>query len=327
MSRDPRMPHADVTNAPHLFGDPMGDVDLEDGDLLNDEMGDYEDGEVDYGDVDYGDPDVLAVYSNISGDPAPRSHKVRSYLKKHKRALMTGTALTAGAVGAVALARAVKKARAKRMLVKQKLRAAKSHGTLTNQRIIRNNIGKMRRDSMMPFFSLRGAKMNESPIDPLSTFVADMFKNLLDRQNSDTPFYQETAIGTFAAGTWTAQANGVVANRFFTGLIVQIGTNELNASPGTIISMTATIPTISGTLTIAATPFLFTYEKGYDVRFLFFPWTLVSNKPLPVLGQYSNANPIIVAITGIPSASSVNLVVPGSLHPWTVAMRNALIQP
>lgn len=197
--------------------------------------------------------------------------------------------------------------------------------TIRNQRLIGRNAGKVSRQSMMNFFSLTGAYMNSSPIEPKSRFVMDMLKNMLDRQNMDTPFYQETAIGTFAAGTWTAQATGTVANRFFTGLVLQIGTNILNAAPGTIMNITATIPTLAGPLTIAATPFIFTYGDKFNVRFLFFPWNLVSNKPLPVLGQYSNAAPITVTVTGLPAASAVSLVVPGSLHPWTTALRNSLL--
>lgn len=177
----------------------------------------------------------------------------------------------------------------------------------------------------MNFFSLTGAYMNSSPIEPKSRFVMDMLKNMLDRQNMDTPFYQETAIGTFAAGTWTCQAVGTVAPRFFTGLVLQMGTNILNAAPGTIMNITATIPTQAGLLTVAATPFIFTYGDRFNVRFLFFPWNLVSNKPLPVLGTYSNANPITVLVTGLPAASAVSLIVPGSLHPWTTALRNSLL--
>lgn len=168
--------------------------------------------------------------------------------------------------------------------------------------------------------------MNQAPIDPLSQFPADMFKIMLDRQNSDTPFYQETAIGTLVGPNFVCTAVGALSPRFFTGLMLQFGSNILNASPGTVITVTAVIPTISGPLTIAANPFVLTYEKGYDVRFLFFPWQLVSNKAMNLLGQYDNANPIVVTVSGLPSTSAVNLIVPGSLHPWTVSMRNAFIK-
>lgn len=317
-SGDPRAPQADITNAPHLFGDPeIGDIDT------FEEEGDFEDGDADYGDADYGDidNDPLGVFTQTSGDPA--SGKFRRGLNKYKVPVVAASA----GLTAYAATRAIKKARARareKAMISRKIAQSTQQQSLKRTAAIRKNIDKLNRNSMMSFFSLKGGKMNSSPIDPLSKFVADMFKNMLDRQNMDTPFFQETAIGTFAAGTWTATATGTVASRFFTGLILQIGTNVLNASPGTVMNITATIPTIQGPLTIAATPFLITYEKGFDVRFLFFPWQLVANKPLPVLGQYNNANPITVQVTGLPAASAVNLVVPGSLHPWTVAMRNAL---
>jgi hypothetical protein len=149
---------------------------------------------------------------------------------------------------------------------------------------------------------------------------------MLDRQQSDTPFYQETAIGTFAGVTWTATTTGTAQPRFFTALILQLGINYLSAAPGTVFQMTATIPTINGPLVVAAQPFIFTIEKGYDVRFMFYPWQLVANRPFLVLGQYDNANPITVQVTGLPANATVNLIVPGSLHPFTVATRNALIR-
>lgn len=318
---DGRAPLADVSNAPVLFGDPFGDV--EDGDL---------DGDIDYGDldldgdIDYGDVDSLSPFQLASGDPdfetgAPRIGK---FIKKHKKPLMIGGALAAGTAAALIARRAIKKARARKAQDKlQKLRLAQSVRT---QGTVRKQLGATDRKDRLPFFQLAGAKLNAAPIDPQSSFMADMFKQMLDRQAMDTPFYQETAIGTFLGATWTATTVGVATNRFFTGIVLQIGTNALNASPGTVIEIQATIPTIAGNLVIAAQPILLTYEKGYDVRFMIYPWNLVSNKPLPVLGQYNNANPITFTVNGLPAQSAVNLVVPGSLHPWTVAMRNSLLR-
>jgi hypothetical protein len=313
------MPHANITDHPYLFGDPSDFGEFEE------EFGDSDL----YGDVDddlYGDPDPLSMYEAISGDPG--GGKVRNFLRKARVPLALAGGVGAGLVGRKLLqnraGRSGSKARQRRA-VAAKLARMKGRQTISNQKMIQSSAGRLNRRSLMSFFSLTGAKMNSSPIDPQSTFVMDMLKVMFDRQNSDTPFLQETAIANFAGGTWTATANGVVANRFYTALILQIGTNELNASPGTVVSITASLPTIEGVLTIAAEPFLLTYDKQYDVQFMLFPWRLVTNKPLPVLGQYSNANPITVAVTGIPAASSVNLIVPGSQHPWTVAMRNALI--
>jgi hypothetical protein len=197
--------------------------------------------------------------------------------------------------------------------------------TLNNQKRAQMFPGKINKTDKMPFFELIGAKLNSSQIEPLSAFPADTLKVILDRQNVDTPFLQETAIGVFAAGVWTATATGDPTARFYFPLFLQLGINYLNAAPGTVFTVTANLPLINGGVLAITTPFIFTIEKGYDVRFKFHPWQLVSNKPLPVLGSYSNATPIVVTVNGLPSASTVNLVVPGSLHPWLAGVRNALV--
>lgn len=331
-SSDPRAAKADVTNARELFGDAFGDInnsmlgafnvmsgDIDDGDI---DDGDIDDGDIDDGDIDdgdsYGDNDS---YGDSYGDP-------------RRKKLMRALGLSAAAVGSALTTRkliqmykkkkalrAARQGKTSRMIAFQR-----GKQTLVNQRMVRENAGQIDRKKKLPFFSVTGAKMNNSPIDPLEGFIADMFKYMLDRQAAETPFQQDTAIGVFALGTWTATATGVVTNRLFHALILQLGINQLNAAPGTVFNVTATIPTIAGVLTVAAQPWLFTIEKSFDVRFMFFPWQLVQNRPLPVLGQYSNAAPIIVNVTGLPAASTVNLIVPGSLHPWTVGMRNALMR-
>jgi len=329
ISGNPRADKADITNAQELFGDPFGDVDYGDSDFEEgdsdygdaDDFGDME-GDVDYGDVvDPINDDTASAYRLISGDPTPR----RSFWRRYRN---IGLGLGAAGLTAGALSLAMRKARARkarRNAIRKRVNTMSAKQTLKTQRVARQAVGKINRDQKMPFFQVIGAKMNSSPIDAMERFVADMFKHNLDRQASDTPFFQETAIGAFAVNTWTCTATGTASNRFYTALILQIGINQLNAAPGTIFTVTATLPIINGTLVVSATPWIFTIENTFDCRFIFFPWQLVSNRPLPVLGQYSNAAPIIVAVTGLPAQSAVNLVVPGSLHPWTIAMRNALI--
>jgi len=327
-SNNPRADKAEVTNAPELFGDAFGDINdsmlsafnVMSGDI---DDGDIDDGDIDDGDIEDGDIDMGEAYGEAYGDP-----------KATRKKLLRALGLSATAVGAgLATSKLVKmykarKARKNAMHGQVNTMISRQRGrqTLRNQRLVRENAGKLDRSKKLPFFSVTGAKMNASPIDPLEGFIADMFKYMLDRQAAETPFQQDTAIGVFALGTWTATATGVATNRLFHALIIQLGINQLNAAPGTVFNVTATIPTIAGVLTIAAQPFLFTIEKAFDVRFMFFPWQLVQNRPLPVLGQYSNAAPIIVNVTGLPAASTVNLIVPGSLHPWTVGMRNALMR-
>lgn len=309
-SNDPRAPKADITNAAELFGDPFGDI--EDGDL--------EDGDL-YGDIN---DDTLSAFKLISGDIEDGDLYGDPRRRNRNAMLIGGSALAVGG-SALLIKRALAKKKARKAALSAQMAKQRTSQTIVTQQEARSMLGKIDKKKKLPFFQLMGAKMNSSPIDPMEGFVADMLKYNLDRQASDTPFYQETAIGTYIGPNWQAVATGAAANRFFTALIVQLGINQLNAAPGTVFQITATVPTINGVLTISSEPWVFTIQKSYDVRFMFFPWQLVSNRPFPVIGQYSNASPITVDVTGLPATNStVNLIVPGSLHPWTVAMRNSL---
>lgn len=320
ISNNPRANQADLTNAPELFGDVFGDI----GD---DEFGDMdEDGDPDlYGDIN---DSSLSAYKLISGDPNDDEYgdtRAGRFLRRYKSPLLMAGAGTAAYFGGRAIVNAIRKRRSERAMVNRAMHTARTRQTLKMQNVARAYSGKIRRDAKMPFFQLIGAKMNASPIAPTSSFVADMFKNMLDRQNSDTPFEQETILGTLVGSQWQCIGGSTLTNRFYTGLILQIGINQLNAAPGTVFIVKAQLPTINGPLVINATPWIFTIQNNFDVRFLFFPWQIVTNLPLPVLGSYGSAAQITVTVDGLPTASAVNLVVPGSLHPWAVAMRNALI--
>lgn len=327
-SGNPRAAQADVTNAPHLFGDILDDYNQ--GDIINNGLastykmisGDIDDGDID--DLDQGDIDEVYgdLYGDLYGDPAKRKKQIRNIL-------LGAGGVAGGAILTKKAIDAIRRIRQRRGIFQNKMNKQylknRASQTIQNQRLMREHSGKIARNQKIPFFQLIGAKMNQSPIDPMEGYPADMLKYFLDRQAAETPFQQETAIGVFGLGTWTATATGVVGQRFFSPLIVQLGINQLNAAPGTVFNMTATIPTLAGVLSIAAQPFIFTIENKFDVRFIFFPWQLVQNRPLPVLGTYDNANPITINVTGLPSASTVNLIVPGSLHPWVIAIRNSIM--
>lgn len=320
VSMDPRQPQADITNARYL----MGDISDDEGDLY----GDINDETLSLFNVMSGDiEDEGDLYGDV-GEGGMMRRRRRPLTQGAKMALLgTGAGLLGAGTGALTTLGIQKLMAKKRQanIVKQQLARQAQNQTLQNQLRARQFAGKISRKGKMPFFSLIGGKLNASQIDASEQFPADMLKYFLDRQAGETPFQQETAIGTFALGTWTAQALGAATNRFFSPLIVQVGINTLNAAPATVINMTATIPTINGPLVIAAQPFLITMETGFDLKFLFYPWQLVQNRPELVLGQYSNASPITITVTGAPAASVVNLIVPGSRHPWIVGVRNALM--
>jgi hypothetical protein len=178
----------------------------------------------------------------------------------------------------------------------------------------------------MPFYQISGATLNAYPLAPTEVFAADTLKYNFDRQSTDTPFEVEIVQGVFAGVTWTLTAVGVVATRFYTAVIITIGISVLTAAPGTIFSVAGTFPTFNGgSLVIAANPFSFTIRKGYDCRFIIFPWQLVTNKPLLALGAYNTVTNIVVTVTGLPSNAAVSMIVPGSQHVWTIGMRNRLL--
>jgi len=346
--RDPSLPKADITNAPELFGDPF--------DFSGDpfEFGDFDDGDPDlYGDVDLeGDPDlygdvgtadiedtVLGRFNILSGDieegaplKAGLSRVARSIVRPSTKAgrIARNAALAAAGAGAayglskIVLNR-IKAAKARKAAMRAALQQQLVKQTVYQQQIAKTDSPKINRKSKILFIQVSGAKLNASPIVPSESFIADMLKFNLDRQASDTPFLQESAIGTLSGSTWTAQATGVTNPRFFTACFLQIGVNALAGVPASVVNITATIPTVSGPLTISSQPISLTLSKGFDVKLLLFPWRLVANRALPVLGQYDTSNPIVFQVTGLPSSSAVTLVVPGSLHPWTISMRNSLI--
>jgi hypothetical protein len=340
-SGDPRAPKADISTAPELFGDPYTNNGLAGMyNMISGDPADFETGDPDFdgGDIDPDDPtgdlsdgdidDIVGdLYGDLYGDVAP------SRKRRILRNVALGVGGAAAGIGAVALTKkaiqAIKAKRARRRSLANRVQTTfgreKSRQTIQNQALIRSNSGKINRHGKIPFFQLIGAKMNQSPIDPLSAFPADMLKYFFDKQAAETPFQQETALGVLALGVWTATATGVATTRYFSPLIVRLGINELNAAPSTIFTVTATVPTQAGVLTISTQPFQMSIERSFDVTFVFFPWNLVQNKPLPVIGTYNNANPVIVNVTGLPAASAVSLIVPGSLHPWVIALRNSIV--
>jgi hypothetical protein len=264
---------------------------------------DDEEGDADYGDADYGDADsgALSVFNSLIGDTEIGGPKVKN-----------------------PFAKAAARRKARQAAVAKDLQRQGGKNTIDAQIEARRAMGKLPRDHQFRFFQVSGAVLNSAQISPTEQFVVDMLKNNFDRQQSDTPFEVEIANGTFAGVTWTVSATGVANPRFYVAVVLRCGINVLNANPGTIFNVTGTLPTINGNLSIT-TPFSFTFTKGYYASVLIFPWQIVTNKALLVLGQYSNANPITLAVTGLPSTATVNLTVPGSQHTWSIGMRNRLV--
>lgn len=316
LTTDARAPLADVTNARYLFGDPYDES-------FSEPFGDAAYGDAAYGDVnsiglaDVGDPSSagLDTYSTLVGAPVP------SWVK------YAGVGLAGAAAGYTVKSLIEQKRRRdlQRALVQQQLANAAGKNTIANSVLARRLMGKIPLNTPFQFYSVQGANLNQYPLAPTEVFPADSLKYNLDRQASDTPFEVEIANGVVSGSNLVATAPGVANNRYFGGIIVTVGINALAANPGTVMTVTASIPTIAGTLTISANPFSFTFGRGWYAKFIIYPWQLVTNKPVLVLGQYNTVNPIVVTVAGVPTSSSVTLVVPGSMHQWTIAMRNRLV--
>lgn len=328
-SNTARAPHANITNAGHLFGDvDYGDTDDFMGDPNQDPFyGDAEYyGDTEEGDALYGDTSSapLAYYDTLIGDP-----KKKNWFARLPKGVKLAGAGILGAGGAYLTGRAlnnvIQKQLQKRRGAVGKLRSSERQQTIQTQIQRRRNLGIIPRNSAFPFFQVMGATLNSSQIAPTESFPADTLKWILDKQNVETPFEVEVAPGVFAGVTFTCTASGLATNRYYAAVIITIGINALAGNPGTIFNVTGSLPTANGPLTIS-TAFSCTILKGFDAKMLIFPWQLVTNKPLPVAGQYSNTNPIVINVTGLPSSSVVNTIVPGSLHTWTIGLRNSLLK-
>jgi len=318
-TNDARMPFANLTNAGPLTGDVDDD----------DEWGD-----ADYGDVD-DDVAALSTYATLMGDADYGDNALQRFgqgVKRTWRKIPKGVKIGAGVAASAGLtylgARAIKREIERKRAAKRAqaaAAAAASQNTIASSIQARQLLGKIPRNAHMPFYQIIGANLNSFPLSPTEYFVADTLKYNLDRQQTDTPFEVEIVNGVYAGVTWTLTATGTVANRFYTCVFITIGISVLTAAPGTIFNVAGTFPTINGSLVVATNPWSYTIQSGYYAKKCIFPWILVTNKPQLALGQYSNANPIVVTITGLPSNAAVNMVVPGSLHQWTIAMRNRLL--
>lgn len=308
-----RAPLASKSNAGYLMGD------------IEDAYGDAEDA---YGDVD---TSPLDVYNTLIGEVdeelgAPARRKILGLGPKGQR-------IAAGAAGATALGfatsaviKGIRRRKARRAIVARAERANAAANTIQNQVQARQLLGKIPRNAKFPFYQITGGTLNQFPLDPTAYFVANDLRVIMDLQSTQTPFESEIVPGTFAAGTFTMTANGVATNRIYACVLVTLGISTLTANPGTIFTVAGSFPLVNGgTLTVAANPWSFTFQSGWYAKLLIFPWQLITNKPYLAMGTYAVATPITVTVTGLPSNATTNMIVPGSAHPWTTGMRNAMI--
>lgn len=315
-----RAPHANISNAGHLFGDAEDD--------------DYDDPDGIYGDAAYGDiadTAALDTWNTLIGDSeeemgAPLKFPKIKKFKNWSTGAKVGAGVAAAGLAGFGVTKLIQARKKRQARINAALNASANQNTIARQVQARQMMGKISRTAPFPFYQIIGATLNSYPLAPTENFPADILKYNFDRQQTDTPFEVEIVNGTFAGVTWTVQATGVATTRYYTAVFLNVGISVLNANPGTIFSVTGVLPTFNGPLTISANPFSFTLRSSvYYAKLLIFPWQLITNKPVLALGAYSNASPITLSVTGLPSTASVSMIVPGSQHPWTIAMRNRLV--
>lgn len=331
---NPRLPKADISNAPFLFGDPFGewgdveDGDFEDGDF---EEGDFEEGDFEDGDVDslgYGQGDPLESYLATAGDPAPKrkSRQLRSNWKKMPTRKKVAVAAGAGVTAAV-LGKLISNSIKKRRNAQGELRRAGKKNFLSRQRSVIKNTPKANKSGSLFFTYLSGGNLTQAPLVPGASFVTDTVKYLLDKASVETPFYQYIQPATFTT-VWTATVQPATGTYYFPAFMVNIGSAALQASPGTIVTVDISACTLIDNSTLTTTGglnWVYTYRLGFDSRIIIFLWKMVANKPMPTLGKLANATPLTVVVGGINNLSAVTVTVPGSQHPWTLSMRNSVL--
>lgn len=308
--RDPRSPLANVSNAGYLMGDIIDDLAEEAGDA-------------DFGDINDEPDDVLAAYDVLMGDPYDLETGAITPSAKKKIAYAGAGALGGTALG-ILTARALKKRAARKAALASQVASSKRKNSTLNQLKARRLMGKLPHTARINFFSVMGGILNSSPISAAKTFPASLLKGAFDRQQVETPFEVDITPGVWGGSGWSITFTGVATNRFYIAVVVRMGINHLVGAPGTVFTITGTFPLMNGVLN-PPTPFSFTVSKGFDMKFMIFPWQIVANEPLFALGSYSNANPVVVNITGLPNSAAVTGIIPGSQHTWTIGMRNRLM--
>lgn len=306
-------PPASLKTQSHLFGD----VNWE-------EAGDV---------ADFGDVDPLAAYATLMtgdvGDAADYGD-LRSMLRSPimKKLIPGAMGFAAGRLMRNPLQNILNNVTAQSNRVKQMMRRNTALNTVKNQLAARKLLGRIGMNQGVAFFSIEGGAINASPLAVGSTFVSEVFRWNLNKQSNETPYESEIKTASLVGADWVATTTAGGTGRYYTGVFVLVGINTLAANPGTVFTLTGTLPTINGGSTvISANPLSFTISKDFYARILIFPWTLVTNVPYNVIGYYTAASPITVTVSGLPAQAQVTLLVPGSQHPWTIAMRNSFISP
>lgn len=307
-----------------VFESVIGDVEDDD-----DDFGDADYGDADYGDADYGDTRAGRAFRRVGSGLKTGARKVgKAVTSRTGRRVLAAGAIGTGAyfLGKKVL-QARKARRARKNAVARNLQTNRRRMTIQNQLVASRSMGKLPKNAHMPFFQVSGATLNASPISPTEFFVADTLKYNLDMQSTHTPFQVDTIAATYAGVTYTINAPGLVAARYYASVFLVIGINSLSGNPGTIFNVAATLPTFGGSsLVITAGTLTFLMASTvYNCRVQIYPWQLVTNKAVLALGSYSNATPIVVTITGIPANAAVSMIIPGSMHRWSITMRNRLL--
>jgi hypothetical protein len=326
-----RAPKANLTNAKYLMGDvydaPYGDPSFRGDPSFSGDP------------APYGDPNMansaLANYDVMIGDMIETggfspAHIWQS-LPKAVKLLLGGVGAAGATFGTVKGVQAILKAHQRNRARKQNLANAqynsRNAGTIHNTLYSRQNLAKIHPSQLTSFYQAQGCSLGAYPISPKKAFPYKSLTWTFDQQSNTSPFVAQIVNSTQPGGPGTdyiIDIAGPANGAYYPCVFIVIGGNILQSSPGINFNVTATLPLVNGTLSISAEPFTFTLGGEYYAKICIFPWTLVAAEPVYTSGFYSAANHINIHVSGsIPNPAAVSAVVPGTMHQWTIGMRNA----
>jgi hypothetical protein len=201
---------------------------------------------------------------------------------------------------------------------------------------IARRLGRIARNEKWNFMYIKGGIINSTPIPESSGFPSEQMSQMLNRQNSDSPFLVDQALGGIVGTTLSASLAGPASFRLTPIIWIKIGTSVFTGIPNSLLTISVNIPLFNGSiLSITAPPITATYSAPFNMTLGIVPWTIVSSVPTATLCRYGAAPGQDISVTvsglpldtlGAPSTSSLVVMAPGTQHKWTQGMRNAFLR-
>jgi hypothetical protein len=307
------------------------------GDVMLPELYQGETGDVEFGDSEMGDAEIEAgdpqetigdiVDAHEMGEPDPiaisESGSPLGFIKRHKMGVALGlTGLAAGVYGANRAVHAYKN------MKRRKAKRAKA---------TKKNSWAARR---WPFIHVDNGRVQISPLSEtangMSPFqLAQVLEMALSRSPSN-PIYKSTTVSgpttVMTASITDVQASNPVQTNFcFPYFILEMAASVLNAQPAGLASLSAVgVPTeFNGSVVLTAQSNLVLSIGDVNKRLAvaMFPWATISTGPQPLMGLIgptasSASQSLTITISGLPTGTIINLILPGNTHPTIDMIRH-----